>query len=253
MKQSGGMSQKEIMRLVNLYIGVKEGYLGDFTYRTHAEFYPIHCDLEINPNEYEGTTRERFIEILSTCSPHEQAKIVRGILEKYPAGGSGLQTQAMHDEYVALADRLERGGMVAGDPPAATTEVVRRAIDDVDALLAKGGPTSAVDRVHTTLHGHLRYLCDEAGIEYDRDDSTTALLKKIRREHSALQNLGTRADDITKILNASASILDALNPVRNKASVAHPNKDLLGRDEAQLVVNAGRTLLTYLDAKLNAE
>ncbi|MEO5577218.1 MAG: abortive infection family protein [Gaiellaceae bacterium] len=143
--------------------------------------------------------------------------------------------------------------MVAGDPPAATTEVVRRAIDDVDSLLAKGGPTSAVDRVHTTLHGHLRYLCDEAGIEYDRDDSTTALLKKIRREHSALQNLGTRADDITKILNASASILDALNPVRNKASVAHPNKDLLGRDEAQLVVNAGRTLLTYLDAKLNAE
>jgi hypothetical protein len=84
-------------------------------------------------------------------------------------------------------------------------------------------------------------------------NSTTALLKKIRREHSALQDLGPRSDDITKILNAAASILDALNPVRNNASVAHPNKDLLGRDEAQLVVNAGRTVLAYLDAKLGAK
>ena len=48
-------------------------------------------------------------------------------------------------------------------------------------------------------------------------------------------------------------MLDALTPVRNNASLAHPNKDLLGRDEAQLVVNAGRTLLTYLDAKIGAE
>ena len=246
------MSPKAIYRLVNLYIGVDAGYLADFSYRTHAEFYPVYCDLDIDPNDYEGTTRERFIQILSSRPPHEQARIVRGILEKYPAGSSELRTQAMHDEYVTLADRLDRGGMVAGDAPAATTEVVRRAIDDAEALLQSGGPTSAVDRVHTMIHGHLRYLCGEAGIEYGRDDSTTVLLKKIRREHPALQNLGTRAEDITKILNASASILDALNPVRNNASVAHPNQDLLGRDEAQLVVNAGRTVLAYLDAKLGA-
>jgi hypothetical protein len=51
------------------------------------------------------------------------------------------------------------------------------------------------------------------------------------------------------VLNASGSILDALNPLRNNASVAHPNAQLLGRDEAQLVINVGRSLLTYLDAK----
>jgi hypothetical protein len=68
----------------------------------------------------------------------------------------------MHDEYLALADRLERGGMVAGDAPAATAEVVRRAIADVQALLDTGGPTNAVDRVHMSLHGHPQYLCDGA-------------------------------------------------------------------------------------------
>jgi hypothetical protein len=41
-----------------------------------------------------------------------------------------------------------------------------------------------------------------------------------------------------------------LNPVRNNASVAHPNEQLLGRDEALLVINVGRTLLSYLDAKV---
>lgn len=36
-----GMTGQEIVRLVNKYIGVStDGYLGDFSYRTHKEFYP---------------------------------------------------------------------------------------------------------------------------------------------------------------------------------------------------------------------
>jgi hypothetical protein len=168
----------------------------------------------VNPDEYDGTTRERFIEILSSRSPHEQAKIIRGVLEKYPVRSSEIRTQAIHDEY--LADRLERAGMVAGDAPVATAEVVRRAIDDVQALLDKGGPTNAVDRVHTSLHGHLQYLCHGAGIEYDKkNDTTTTLPKKLRRQHPQLQELGPRSQDIEKVLNAAGAMLDALTPVRN--------------------------------------
>ena len=120
----------------------------------------------------------------------------------------------------------------------------------MEVLLQKGGPTSAVDRVHTSLHGHLRYLCDEAGIAYDRDATMVALLKRLRNEHPQLQQLGPRGQDIERVLNASGSILDTLNPVRNNASVAHPNNELLGRNEAQLVINIGRSLLTYLDGKI---
>jgi len=58
------------------------------------------------------------------------------------------------------------------------------------------------------------------------------LLRKIQSEHSKLADLGPRAQDIGKVLNASASILDAMLPVRNQASVAHPNQELL--DEARL-------------------
>lgn len=62
---------------------------------------------------------------------------------------------------------------------------------------------------------------------------------------------GPRSADIERILNACGTIADALNPVRNRASVAHPNEMLLPSEEAALVINAARSVLSYLSAKLS--
>lgn len=59
-----GLKKSEINKLVYRYIGVSGGYLGDFSYRSHNEFY-IELDLDVDPYKYNGTTRERFIKILS--------------------------------------------------------------------------------------------------------------------------------------------------------------------------------------------
>ena len=75
------------MKIVNRYIGVTGGYLGDFSYRTHADFYPEYCDLEIDPHRYEGTTRQRFIAIISEQEPWVQARVVRGVTERFPVDG----------------------------------------------------------------------------------------------------------------------------------------------------------------------
>lgn len=74
---------------------------------------------------------------------------------------------------------------------------------------------------------------------------------ELRSGHPKLADLGPRAQDVEKVLNSCASILDALLPVRNRASVAHPNAELLGEPEARLVINVGRTILDYLDARLS--
>ena len=50
------LTPQEVMKVVNRYIGVSGGYLGDFSYRTHAEFYPAYCDLDIDANTYSGTS-----------------------------------------------------------------------------------------------------------------------------------------------------------------------------------------------------
>ncbi len=104
------LTRPEICRLVNDYIGVSQGYLGGFSYKTHQEFYPYYCDLDINPDDYQGTTKNRFIEILVSSTPINQAKIIKGILNKYPG------TQELRDEFSQIIDRLnavvsEQGGV----------------------------------------------------------------------------------------------------------------------------------------------
>lgn len=243
------------MKIVNRYIGVTDGYLGDFSYRTHAEFYPEYCELDVDPNQYEGTTRERFIAIMSNLPAHAQAKIVRGVLERFPLNtqdSPATRTKELYEELLGVAKILEGASPVSSPDPKINSAIVERAIGDVEALIQASGAVSGVDRIHTALHGYLRAVCDAENIVCGKDDSMTKLFKLLRQYHPALHNLGARSQDIERILQSSASIMDALNPIRNNASVAHPNEDLLDKEEAMLVINVTRTLLHYLDAKFVA-
>lgn len=108
MIENHGLTRPEIYSLVNEYIGVEGGYLGDFSYRTHKEFYPQYCDLDINPLEREGTTKSRFLEILLEASPETQARIVRGTLSRFPPEHlNPLRSQALYDDFLAVCERIE--------------------------------------------------------------------------------------------------------------------------------------------------
>lgn len=248
-----GLTNQEIMKIVNRYIGVSGGYLGDFSYRTHAEFYPEYCNLDIDLYQHQGTTRERFITVLESSPPDAQAKIVRGVLQRFPLDAEykpTTRTREFYDELIDIAHRLEGASPVASPEPKITSAVIERTIGDVEALIQTSGAVSGVDRVHTALHSYLRAVCDQDSISYNKNDSMTRLFKLLRQNHPTLQNLGTSSQNIERVLQSFASIMDALNPIRNTASVAHPNENLLEKDEAMLVINAARTLLHYLDAKL---
>jgi hypothetical protein len=244
-----GLEKRDVLVVVNRYIGVDAGYLGDFNYRSHAEFYE-ECGLDIDPNLYAGTTRERFIQIEMEANPRTQATILRGILERYPVGSSDLRTQAVHDKIVDMIALCE-GAAVGDRKLQITSDVVRRAIGDAETLLRKQGPTSAVDRVHTALHGYLMAACVEQGIDYPADPSILDLFKLLKQEHPSLQDLGPHREAVLKVLRSLGAVMDALNPARNRGSGAQRNGDLLDSDEAMLFVNAARTSLQYLDSKLD--
>jgi hypothetical protein len=248
-----GLTNPEIAKIVDRYIGVSDGYLGNFTYPSHADFYPEYCELDIDPNKYEGTTRKRFITIIKSSSPHDQAKIVRGVLERFPLDHQyarpETRTKELYEELLNIAQRLEDTSPILSPDPQISSAVVERAIADGELLIQAGNAVSGVDRIHTALHGYLIAVCDAEGIAYNKDPNMTALFKLLRCHHPKLQNLGTRSIEIEKILMSFATILDSLNPIRNKASVAHPNGDLLNEAEAMLVINVVRTVLHYLDSK----
>lgn len=55
------LSRQEIYKVVNDYIGVSQGYLGDFSYRSHEEFYPYywHCGRRLTADPERPRARPR--------------------------------------------------------------------------------------------------------------------------------------------------------------------------------------------------
>jgi hypothetical protein len=243
-----------IIRLVNQYIGVSGGYLGlpaPFTYRTHAEFYPEYCDLSKDTSTYPSlTTRQAFIAIFMASTPKEQAKIIRGAIERFPVGSEPpTRTEALKAFFLTEANKLEKLGDIADPEITYTSDVVFEALDDASSLVRERRAVSAVDRVHTAFHGYLRSICTQAGITFTKSEDLVVLVKKIFANHPRFQAL-VRGGDIGNIAKSLASISSALNPIRNRGSLAHPNESLLAEPEAMLVINAVKTLMTYLEARL---
>lgn len=130
-----------------------------------------------------------------------------------------------------------------------SSDSVQRALKDAEHLIRACGAASGVDRVHTAFHGYLRAVATRAEIEFSEDCSVTDMFKLLKAKHPALAFRGPRAADIDRVLKSMATIVDTLNPVRNRASGAHPNEQVLEEPEAMLVINGVNTLLHYLDAR----
>lgn len=246
----GELRSSEIHWVVHQYIGVEGGYLGDFSYRTHREFYSAFCDLDLDLDAFGGnTTRERFLAVLSGVEGHQQAAILRGIAKKYPQGGEHFRTPPAYQKLLELAKRCADGLSVQDSSPAITSDVLKRALADANMLIQSSGPTHAVDRIHTALHAYLKAVCASHGIESSPSATITSLFKQLRAEHPRLCDLGSQAETMGRILSSLSNVIDCLNPVRNNASLAHANEELLSKDEAMLAINAARTVFQYLDSK----
>ena len=131
-----------------------------------------------------------------------------------------------------------------------TKDNIREALADADELLRSRPASSAIDRLHTAFHGYLQEQCLSHNILYSSSDSITTLFKRLREGHPRLKVEISKHEEIKRICNALAAIIDSLNPIRNQLSRAHPNEEVVDEDEALLVVNIIRTLFHYLDSKL---
>ena len=177
-------------------------------------------------------------------------------MDKFPLDEESApptRTAELRDELIQLAWQLEGASIVPTPVLIDTSLVVARAIADAEKLIEANDYISGVDRLHTAFQGHLKHICRKAEIEFGEDTNATSLFKLLRQQHPAFQSIDTRAQEIKKVVNSLASIVDALNPIRNNASVAHPNDQLLDKAEAKLVVNAIKTLLHYVDDKIPTE
>jgi hypothetical protein len=152
--------------------------------------------------------------------------------------------------------RIENGELVASsnfvappEKPGDAASTAARAFSEAAGLVRTGQAPSAIDRIHTALHAYLLEICVNARIEVGNDPTTTQLFKSLRDSHPAFQPTGPRHEDVNRILRSFASVVDALSPIRNKASLAHANP-LLEGPEAIAVVNAAYTIFRYVQDSL---
>lgn len=160
--------------------------------------------------------------------------------------------EARHSVRFVVLDLDPESGPAPVATPALTirSDSVERALADAEQLIYSRGAASGVDRVHTALHGYLKGIAEQASIQFPDGAGITTLFKLLRKSHPALRVPEPRAGDIDRVIRSLSIILDALNPIRNKASRAHPTDAVLHEPEAMLVINSVRTLLHYLDVKL---
>jgi hypothetical protein len=253
------MSPREINNLVEGYIGTSAGYLNNFSYSIHDTFYQIYCGLDIDVAAYRArglTTRRAFIEILKEAEPRDQAKIIRGVFELIPppenvTDDAARKRLALYKELLDVAARLEPSGQVETPKIAETSEVVLEALKDAEVLLKTRGPKSAVDRVHTALHGYLKKLCMDRGTVLPPNPSLTAIFKVIREQFPEFSAVIPHDSEAKRVFGSLALALDSLNTIRNRGTLAHPNELLLDAPEAMLYINLSRAVLGFVEAKLH--
>jgi hypothetical protein len=157
--------------------------------------------------------------------------------------------QEISEKIESLIRQLENLSGVSSEKLIITNETVERAISDTKVLLERNGATSGVDRIHTALHGYLKEVCKQGGIDLADNDNLTQVFKKLKTSHPKLNSGEYKQNDINQIISSFSNTLDKLNPIRNKASLSHPNEELLGEDEAMLVIDSAHTVLNYLNRK----
>jgi len=137
--------------------------------------------------------------------------------------------------------------------PKVTSQTVEKALVDAELMVKQWKPINAVDRVHTALHGYIKQVCSDAGICQEADSvSLTGAVKLLREQHPRFSQEGGPAGHSALIMRSFSAICDTLNQIRNGASLAHPNGQLLDDAEAMLAVNAARTVLHYVHSKLQS-
>ena len=135
------------------------------------------------------------------------------------------------------------------DFPRITTksEVVHVALSDAELLIRDGNYISAVDRVHTAFHGYLEQVMTEHHIEFSENDGLSALYNKLHSCYGEQIRPPEVAERVKKIMRSANGMIDAINEIRNKNSIAHPNEKLIQEREAKLVIRLLNTIVDYIE------
>jgi Abortive infection C-terminus len=166
----------------------------------------------------------------------------------FPAVCDALEAVRFLDvRTVVMGVKLEEEENVQVVSPKLRTssDIVDIALRDAETLIKSSGAPSALDRAHTAFHAYLREASEDVMITVAKDADITTLFGQLRDKHPKLKILDSQADRMmVDILRGFARAINALNPVRNNKSLAHPNP-LLDPPEATASCDGRRSMYRF--------
>jgi len=219
------------MKVVNRYRGIRRLSRDSRTGPTRV--LPEYWESGHRPNNYAGTTRG-FIEILSTTAARDQAKILRGVIDRIQRGPQ--PGSARLRRIGGVINRLSRAAL-PGHPRTPVMWCCRAA--DATAIRQWGRA-----RDGSTLRARPRARLCEARVSKRSRNTNEPCAQAARRVTLPWLPAGPRAGT-SQSARAIATVHRSLNPLRNNASVAHERGASM--NPSALGIKAARTVFAFLD------
>jgi hypothetical protein len=127
------------------------------------------------------------------------------------------------------------------------SDTIKKAIDDSNVFIREGKYDSAVDRIHTALHGYLRQLLTEHHVAYENEDNLSSLYNKLHEYYKNNIQPYDVATKIKTILRSGGGIINSVNELRNNNTISHPNILLIQKREALLVIRFLNAIVDYIE------
>ena len=227
------------------FLGMKSGYVMDFTDRTFQEFVGDATGIDIYDAKYNyssGSKANRLRGFWKIESNYVVGKLLGHFLEywlsKVQTGQVNINSEEeLYKDCVAISARLRK------DNPVEHIDAIQAISNDRDFnLLAKSiresieknEPEVALDRLHTFAVRFTRELCDNHKIAYDKNDSLNGVFGKYVKYVTDTKLVDSLMAE--RILKYSIHVLEAFNDIRNNKSFAHDNP-ILNYHESILIFN----------------
>lgn len=236
---------------IEKFLGMKSGYVMDFSDRTFQEFVGETVGLDIDSEKYHyasNSKANRLRQFIKVESNYTFGKLLSAFcdywLSKVHIGEiDSRDDENLFKECVKISERLKQESIVEH------IEAIQPNVDDRDfKLLAKSiresieknEPEAALDRLHTFTFRYLRELCDKHQISFEKTDSLNAVFGKYIRYLTDNKHIESAMAE--KILKYSINVIESFNDIRNNKSFAHDNPVLNYHESVLIFINVSNTI-----------
>jgi len=238
--------------LIEQFLGMKTGYVLDFSDRTFQRFIYDSVKKDIDTEDYKYSSNSKanrlrkFIQIESNSIV---GKLLEDFYNYWLSKGGGAHINNHQEECLKKIISKLKSDKIVEDIDAISSNNQEdidfdRLAKNIRECIDNGNPELALDRLHTFIVKYISNLCEKHSIGFQKENSLNSIFGKYVKYLCEGNYLESKMSE--NILKYSINIIEAFNGVRNNSSLAH-NNPILNYDESILIFQNISTMISFID------